>query len=159
MPHQIFEADLYDPKHCAAIVQVIDSFASDPTGGGKPLSAEARTGLIPLLREHTSSFVLLAACDTVLVGMCLCVIGISTFRARPVLNVADLAVLPGYRGKGLGRALLAFAEREALARGCCRLSIEVQQDNAPAIGLYRSFGFQDLVVGDSDITRFLVKSI
>jgi hypothetical protein len=35
----------------------------------------------------------------------------------------------------------------------------VQEDNGRALGLYRSFGFSDLVMGDSDPTRFLVKPL
>ncbi len=152
-------ADLEDADHAAAVVDVLDSYASDPIGGGTPLTAGARGRLVPMLREHPAALVLLALNGRQPVGLAICFVTISTFRARPLLNVHDLAVVPGRRGQGIGRALLQEVERQARQRGCCKLSLEVQEDNAPALGLYRSFGFVDLVFGDSAPTRYLVKAI
>jgi ribosomal protein S18 acetylase RimI-like enzyme len=86
-------------------------------------------------------------------------VGYSTFQARPLLNIHDLAVLPGRRGRGTGRALLAAAEAQALAEGCCKLTLEVQDDNTPARQLYDRFGFRDVRYGDSGPTRFLGKTL
>jgi hypothetical protein len=44
-------------------------------------------------------------------------------------------------------------------RGCCKLTLEVQDGNTRARGLYESFGFTDFVVGDSEPTRFLSKPL
>ena len=44
---------------------------------------------------------------------------------------------------GAGRHLLAAAIGAMLAAGVRRLFLEVAVDNAPAIGLYRAFGFTD----------------
>ncbi|MGN6277655.1 MAG: GNAT family N-acetyltransferase, partial [Sphingomonas sp.] len=52
-----------------------------------------------------------------------------------------LAVLPRYRGQGIGRALLAAVEQEAKRRGACKLTLEVLGGNAPAIALYAAEGF------------------
>jgi len=105
------------------------------------------------------SLVLLALTENVAVGIAVCFSGLSTFHARPLLNVHDLAVLPQYRGQGIGRLLLTAAEDHARRRGCCRLTLEVQDDNHPALGLYRDFGFDELTYGDSGPTRFLVKPL
>ncbi|MDA8746099.1 GNAT family N-acetyltransferase, partial [Rubripirellula amarantea] len=111
------------------------------------------------LIEHPASLVLLASVDEQIVGTATCFLGFSTFQARPLLNVHDLAVIPEYRGQGIGRALLACAEASALKRGCCKLTLEVQDDNPKARGLYISFGFREFVVGDSEPTRFMTKPI
>jgi ribosomal protein S18 acetylase RimI-like enzyme len=57
--------------------------------------------------------------------------------------ISDLAVLPEQRGRGLGRALLAEAERLARRLGATTLKINVLARNAPAWSLYRSAGFRD----------------
>jgi len=76
------------------------------------------------------------------VGLANCFMGFSTFAARPLVNIHDLVVLPGYRGKGIGQALLQAVEQIAKERGCCKLVLEVRTDN-PAERLYRREGFTD----------------
>ena len=39
-----------------------------------------------------------------------------------------------------------------MQRGCCKLTLEVQEDNMRARTLYESFGFADFLVGDSAAT-------
>jgi ribosomal protein S18 acetylase RimI-like enzyme len=154
----IVEADFADPAHRDAIVAVLDSYASDPRGGGEPLASDVKARLVPGLESHPTVLVLLAFDGSGPVGIATCFFGFSTFQARPLLNVHDLAVVPAARGRGVGRALLAAAEDRALARGCCKLTLEVQDDNRPARGLYASFGFVDFVVAGS-ATRFLAKPL
>ena len=155
---EIHEADFADPAHSAGFLEVLNSYASDPIGGGAPLSADVRRRLVPALRDHPTALVLLAFADRRPVGLAVCFLGFSTFQARPLLNVHDLAVLPELRGNGIGRALLAAAQARAVARGCCKLTLEVQDANIRARGLYASFGFSDFVVGSSP-TRFLSKAL
>ena len=54
MKLEIHQADFDDPVHRAGIVEVLDSYASDPVGGGEPLSSEVRQRLVPALRYHPS---------------------------------------------------------------------------------------------------------
>ena len=155
----IREADLADPADGAGIVDVLNSYASDRVGGGEPLSAEVRARLPLVLRDHPTTVVLLAIAAGRPVGVAVCFLGLSTFQARPLLNIHDLAVVPEWRGKGVGRALLEAAESHASRRGCCKLTLEVQDDNSRARGLYEHFGFSDFVVGESGPTRFLYKPL
>jgi GNAT superfamily N-acetyltransferase len=64
----------------------------------------------------------------------------STFRGQPGLYLEDIFVKPAYRGRGIGKGLLAAVARRAVERGCGRLEWSVLDWNAPAIGFYRSFG-------------------
>jgi ribosomal protein S18 acetylase RimI-like enzyme len=159
MEIEIVDADFEDAAHRAGIVEVLDSYAADPVGGGTPLRAEVRERLVSALRDHPTTLALLALSDGRPIGVAVCFLGLSTFQARPLLNIHDLAVLPKYRGRGAGRALLAAAEDRARRRGCCKLTLEVQDDNGRALGLYRSFGFSDFIVGESGPTRFLAKAL
>lgn len=61
-------------------------------------------------------------------------------------RVYSLAVSAEARGLGIGRRMMAKAEREARMRGCCRMRLEVRMDNTPAIRLYESLGFIDASV-------------
>jgi GNAT superfamily N-acetyltransferase len=64
----------------------------------------------------------------------------STFRGQPGLYLEDIFVKPAYRGRGIGKGLLAAVARRAVERGCGRLEWSVLDWNAPAIGFYQSFG-------------------
>ena len=156
---EIREADYADRSDASGIVAVLDSYATDPVGGGEPLSPDVRERLVPALREQPDALVLLARAEGRPVGIAVCFYGFSTFLARPLLNVHDLAVIPTHRGRGIGRALLAQVEVRARERGCCRLTLEVQDDNLAARGLYESLGFGDVVYGESGPTRFLSKPL
>ncbi len=61
-------------------------------------------------------------------------------------RVYSLAVSEAARGMGIGRRMMARAEREARLRGCDRMRLEVRMDNIPAIRLYESLGFADTQV-------------
>jgi GNAT superfamily N-acetyltransferase len=64
----------------------------------------------------------------------------STFLSRPGIYLEDLFVLPGWRGKGIGRALLRHLARIAAEQGCGRIEWSVLDWNETAIGFYRSIG-------------------
>lgn len=155
----VVDADFERPAHRTALVEILDSYATDPVGGGEPLSHAVRERLVPALRRHPGLCALLAQTEERAVGLAVCFLAFSTFRARPVLNVHDLAVLPEWRGRGIGRALLAAVEERARERGCCKITLEVQDDNARARTLYERFGFSDFVVAGSGPTRFLSKTL
>lgn len=156
---EVVDADFATATHCTGILDVLNSYAADSVGGSEPLSAEVRERLVPALRDHPTALVLLAIEQGRPVGVAVCFLGLSTFRARPLLNIHDLAVLPEWRGKGVGRALLEAAEHRARQCGCCKLTLEVQDSNGRALRLYDGFGFSDFVVGDSGPTRFLTKML
>lgn len=64
----------------------------------------------------------------------------STFLAKPGIYLEDLFVLPEFRGKGIGKALLIHLARLAVERDCGRLEWSVLDWNTPAIEFYQSLG-------------------
>ncbi len=56
-------------------------------------------------------------------------------------EIVNIAVLPGLRGRGWGRALLAAVLQSATEMGIDRMFLEVRRSNEAAIGLYTAFGF------------------
>ena len=64
----------------------------------------------------------------------------STFLGRRGLWLEDLFVYPQFRGKGVGRRLLAELAAVARNRDCGRFEWAVLDWNAPAIGFYERMG-------------------
>ena len=147
MTVSVMLADYHDPVHAKALVDLLDAYASDPAGGGEGLCDDVKRGLIPAMASRPDAFSVLAwEClseDGGLrpIGLINCFEGFSTFAARPLINVHDVAVLPGYRGRGVAQAMLARVEEEASRRGACKLTLEVLEGNQPAMRLYQREGF------------------
>lgn len=139
----IIEADYEDPRHCADIAYLTNSYAKDEMGGAHPLPQETLTQMIEGLRETPQAFTLLAYLDEKPVGIANCFIGFSTFEAQKIINIHDLAVLPEYRGKAIGEKLLESIQKKARKLKCCKLTLEVREDNNPARHLYKRFGFEN----------------
>jgi GNAT superfamily N-acetyltransferase len=66
----------------------------------------------------------------------------STFRGRHGIYVEDLFVRPVFRGKGIGKALLARLAKRCVEEGWARFEWAVLDWNAPSIAFYRSIGAQ-----------------
>jgi GNAT superfamily N-acetyltransferase len=64
----------------------------------------------------------------------------STFLGKPGLYLEDLFVLPEWRGRGLGLAMMKHLARTAVERGCGRFEWSVLDWNEPAIGFYKGLG-------------------
>jgi ribosomal protein S18 acetylase RimI-like enzyme len=138
---EIVEADLNRKDHQKAVIDLIDAYAKDPMGNGGPLPSEIKTALIPGLKKHPTTLIFLGMINSEAVGIAVCFIGFSTFAARPLINVHDLAVLPAHRGNGVARQLLAGVERRAGELGCCKVTLEVLENNHRALKVYASAGF------------------
>lgn len=142
MPLTIFLADLHNAEHQSSIVELLDMYCRDEFGDSKPLSDQARANLIPGLIKHGGARVFLAYEDQKPLGVAICMIGFSSFRGKPLINIHDIAVCPEARGKGVGRKLLDAVTAEAKNLGCGKVTLEVRSDNVRAMGLYRSVGFK-----------------
>jgi ribosomal protein S18 acetylase RimI-like enzyme len=138
----ILLANLSDPAHQAAIIALLDMYCRDNFGDGKPLSEYSRQNLIPGLVKHGGARVYLAYEGDEAIGLAICLVGFSSFRAKPLVNIHDIAVSPSARGKGVGRQLLDVIEKDARSLGCCKVTLEVRSDNSRAKELYRRVGFK-----------------
>jgi len=138
--------DLSDLKQAEIWLGLLDHYASDPMGGGDGLSDYAKLHLVDTIRQVPGFHGALAWLDGEAVGLIDCFAGFSTFAARPLLNVHDIVVHQTVRGRGIGQALLAWAEARARQLGCCKLTLEVLSNNARAMASYRAFGFAPYVL-------------
>jgi len=78
------------------------------------------------------------------VGFALYFHNFSTFLGKAGIYLEDLFVLPEYRGKGYGKAILAQLALIARERGCGRLEWACLDWNQPSIDFYRSLGAKPL---------------
>lgn len=135
------QADYGHAGDAAALVALLDAYASDPAGGAHPLSDFARANLADELARRPQAFSVLALDDGVPVGLVNCIEGFSTFACRPLVNVHDVAVLASHRGQRIAEQMLALAEQIARSRGAVKLTLEVLSGNQPAQRLYQRLGF------------------
>jgi ribosomal protein S18 acetylase RimI-like enzyme/catechol 2,3-dioxygenase-like lactoylglutathione lyase family enzyme len=138
---RVVEANLDDAHDRAAVLELTRSYARDPMGNGSDLPEQVRKTLIDGLRAHPSTLIFLALDHDRPVGIATCFIGFSTFAARALVNIHDLHVLPEHQRRGVARRLLEAVETRARELDCCKLTLEVQENNHRALTLYQSFGF------------------
>ncbi|MBE7044691.1 MAG: GNAT family N-acetyltransferase [Ruminococcaceae bacterium] len=88
--------------------------------------------------------VIFAVVDGKEIGFALFFHNFSTFLGRAGIYLEDLFVLPEYRKKGYGKALLKELARITVERGCGRLEWCCLDWNQPSIDFYRSLGAEPL---------------
>ncbi|HIK27631.1 MAG: GNAT family N-acetyltransferase [Oscillatoriaceae bacterium SKW80] len=93
-----------------------------------------------LFGEYPYAEAIIAECENKAVGFALFFHNYSTFLTKPGIYLEDLFVLPEYRRRGIGKALLSYLARLAVVRGCARLEWSVLDWNSPAIAFYQSLG-------------------
>jgi GNAT superfamily N-acetyltransferase len=105
-----------------------------------------------LFGDHAGVEAIIALVDDEPVGFALFFPNFSTFLGKPGLYLEDLFVRPAARGSGLGRMMLEYLARLAVARGWGRMEWAVLDWNEPAIGFYKKMGATPL----DDWTTFRV---
>jgi ribosomal protein S18 acetylase RimI-like enzyme len=141
MSIRIVEANLDLSDHREAVLGMVEAYSRDTMGSAKPLDQDVRARLIPGLQRHPTTLIFLAFEDAQAVGVAVCFIGFSTFAAKPLINIHDCMVLPEFRGRGVGRHLLEAVEAKACELGCCKLTLEVMDNNHRARRAYEAAGF------------------
>ncbi len=99
------------------------------------LEAHPAPAVWPMLRRHLPFWAALRA------AFLLSFLG----RSHPdpeTAVVEAVAVLPEWRGRGVGRRMMVEALRQVRAAGRRRVALYVVEGNEPAVRLYRSLGFQ-----------------
>lgn len=152
----VVRADLDQTPDAEDALTMIRAYARDPFGQGRDLDPPVREALIGRLREHPGALIFIARIGDRPVGVAVCFMGFSTFAARPLVNIHDVYVDPTVRGQGVGARLLEAVEAQARALDCCKLTLEVQERNTTARGLYERFGFVEGVY-DGDAGRVLFR--
>ena len=137
---ELSETDFSQNGHGDLLISLLDAYAAELREGDS-LPEYARSNLIGELEKRPGIHTVLAFIDGTPAGFAISIEGFSTFACRPLLNIHDVFVLPAFRGRGLSRLLLAETEKIARRSGCCKLTLEVLENNAPAVRLYETSGY------------------
>lgn len=103
--------------------------------------ARQERGLKLLLADGRARVLAAEAAGRV-VGMCTGQLVVSTAEGGPAVLVEDLVIQADWRGRGLGRGLLAALEDWARSRGAARLQLLADRDNRGALDFYRRLGWR-----------------
>ncbi len=95
-----------------------------------------------LFGEQPRVYCDIAEWDGLAVGFALWFLNYSTFRGRHGIYLEDIFVRPAYRGRGIGKALMARLATRCIEEGWARFEWAVLDWNAPSIKFYRSIDAQ-----------------
>lgn len=140
MNHYYFRSA--EPEDCALILEFIKGLAEYEKMLDQVVATEA------LLREwifEKKKAEVLFVCEYEKeVGFALFFHNFSTFLGRAGIYLEDLFVLPEYRKRGYGKALLQQLAKIALERGCGRLEWWCLDWNKPSIEFYLSLNAEPM---------------
>ena len=74
------------------------------------------------------------------VGMAFYFYNYSTWKGRPGIYLEDIIIRPEFRGRGIGKALMRYLARIAVAKKCYGIRWEVLDWNTTAIDFYKKLG-------------------
>ena len=123
-------------KDCALILSFIRALADYEKMSDQVVATEEL--LREWLFEKKKAEVLFVCEGGKEVGIALFFHNFSTFLGRAGIYLEDLFVLPEYRGKGYGKALLKKLAQITVERGCGRLEWACLDWNQPSIDFYLS---------------------
>lgn len=123
---------------CAKILEFIQALAEYEKMSDEVVATEDM--LREWIFEKKKAEVLLVSEEKVEVGFALFFHSFSTFLGRAGIYLEDLFVLPEYRGRGYGKALLKRLAEITEERGCGRLEWACLDWNKPSIDFYMSLG-------------------
>jgi len=104
-------------------------------------AARQHRGLSQML-ENDRGCILVAEEAGQVIGMCTGQVVISTAEGGPAVLVEDVVVEPGYRGRGVGRELMAAMAGWGLEQGATRLQLLADKNNFSALSFYERIGWR-----------------
>jgi GNAT superfamily N-acetyltransferase len=125
-----------DIPQILAFIRELAEYEKEPASAIATHADLLRDGFTEPIRFHC----LIAEWQNAPAGFALYFHNYSTWRGHAGIYLEDLFVRPQFRGKSIGKALLASVAAIAVAEGCPRLEWAVLNWNKPAIDFYNSVG-------------------
>lgn len=131
-------------RELADYERLLDEVDATPEGLSAALFGPAPRVFCDVAEWHGSADGAAAAGDAggspAVAGFALWFYNFSTFRGRHGIYLEDLFVRPAFRGRGIGRSLLAGLAARCVREDLARLEWSVLDWNEPALDFYRSLG-------------------
>ena len=108
----------------------------------KPDRDKQLAGLYLILENPTVGQLFVLRIDGQVAGMANALFTVSTAEGRRVVLLEDVIVSKNWRGRGLGRRLVAHVLKWAAANGLPRITLLSDKDNTPALAFYEHIGFE-----------------
>jgi len=157
---QVKLADLSSAEQSNSIIELLNQYALHPMGGAEALSEFTRNHLISTLRSRNDVTIILAYDGNTAIGLCNCFEGFSTFASKPLLNIHDVYVNEDYRKQGVAKNMMRFAEKIAIEKGCCKVTLEVLTNNEAAKKSYLASGYKPYQLNEQfGIAEFWQKTL
>jgi RimJ/RimL family protein N-acetyltransferase len=135
-----------EPSDAEELTQLANAVSSEPeawliSADGEWRSVGDERRYLRALRRYRDAAVFVAESET---GELIGRLSVARDTHPASRHVADLGLMvaKGWRGRGIGRALLESAVEWARDSGISKLELHVFPWNEPAIRLYESFGFE-----------------
>jgi ribosomal protein S18 acetylase RimI-like enzyme len=115
------------------VYKVLLSDKTDYEAGNEPKETAADGGICS--GTHTSNEI---------IGIIVLHKFISTAEGSWTERIEDLYIRPGYRKSGIGTEIIDEVIRLAKEDGLCRIILQADKDNQPALNFYRRYGFEEM---------------
>lgn len=153
MPLTLRPATARDRDFLSALAERLADFETPPWRPPEQVAAGDRRDLLAVLdAPPPGSELVVAELDAVPAGCLHLVTRIDFFTERPHGHISVIAVTRQAEGRGVGHALMEYAERWSRARGYSHLTLNVFPGNARARAFYDRHGYAlDLISMRKDI--------
>jgi GNAT superfamily N-acetyltransferase len=128
------------PEDAPAVARLLCEFR-DWWGSREPSDDEMLAGVRRIMAGGDGVYLLAATAGAAPAGVAQLRFRWSVWKGAEDCWLEDLYVRDAARRAGLGRALVGAAVRQARERGCRRIELDVNEDNAVARALYAACGF------------------
>ena len=134
---------LMRPAGDADLPAVLDLYAQPDFDDGRVLSTEEARRLLARFADYPDYVLYVAEINGKIVGsFALLVMENLGHLGRPSAIVEDVVVAPAMQGRGVGRAMMAFARQKSADKRCYKLVLSSNARRERAHAFYESLGFE-----------------
>jgi GNAT superfamily N-acetyltransferase len=122
---------------------ILRAYAESGIASDDAYTVEEAREQFAMLRRYPSYRVFVAELDGVFAGTyALIVLDNLNKRGAAGAVVEDVAVLPSFQGRGVGRAMMEHAREQCRAAGCYKMALSSNRSREGAHAFYESLGFE-----------------
>lgn len=125
------------------IPDILRAYADSGIGGEDAYTVEEARAQYDSLRRYPSYRIFVAELDGTFAGTYALIL-LDNLNKRGAKSgvVEDVAVLPDFQGRGVGRAMMEHAREQCRAAGCYKMTLSSNLKRESAHAFYDSLGFE-----------------